>query len=111
MELHERPWGCFEIVCEKPTFWVRRLHIDPMHRLSMQRHLHRDEVWFVERGGGEAIVDSAVWLISTGAKIEVPRRTWHRLAAGDSGLTVIEVADGEPKETDIERSEDDYGRA
>ena len=51
--------------------------------------------------------------LATGRSIDLPVGTWHRVQNPDAeNLVIIEVQTGDYfGEDDIERSEDDYGRA
>jgi len=46
-----------------------------------------------------------------GDEVVVPAGTLHRLEGGPSGVTILEIWPGGGDEDDIERVEDDYGRA
>ena len=78
------PWGSYQILLQGKRWWVKRLSLKG--RLSDQRHAHRDELWLI-------------W---------VPRGTWHRI--GGRG-EFLELALGKPKESDVVRRADDYGRS
>ena len=87
--------------------------MDPGRRLSYQRHERRDEHWFVLSGAAEVTLDGMAHHLDVGQSIDIPRRSAHRVACtGDSTLVFIEVQAGEYfGEDDIERLEDDFGRA
>ena len=106
----ERPWGNFTVLDRSDRVWVKRIEVDPLKRLSLQRHQHRKEIWLCVSGHGMAHVDGQDhWLIA-GSTVTIERDQWHRLTAGEDGITIIELAHGAPNEIDIERSHDDYGR-
>lgn len=96
-----------------PAHKVKRIDVLPMRRLSYQRHARRAEHWFVVAGVGEVTIDGASRPVSPGTAIDVPRGAAHRIAnVGDVQLTFIEVQHGDYfGEDDIERLDDDYGRA
>jgi mannose-6-phosphate isomerase-like protein (cupin superfamily) len=107
-----RPWGCYEVLSDRPDHKVKRITVNPGKRLSYQRHFRRSEHWYIL--GGQAVVTRngrEVELVS-GQAVDLPVGTWHRIRnAGDQNLVFIEVQTGESfEEDDIERSEDDYGR-
>jgi glycosyltransferase involved in cell wall biosynthesis/quercetin dioxygenase-like cupin family protein len=108
-----RPWGFYEILTDAPDHKVKRITVYPGERLSYQRHFRRSEHWYLV--GGRAVVTKNgedIELIS-GQAIDIPVEAWHRLRnPGPENTVFIEVQTGDYfGEDDIERSEDDYGRA
>lgn len=108
-----RPWGFYEILSDAPDHKVKRITVYPGQRLSYQRHLRRSEHWYVVSGKAVLTKDSEEIELATGQAMDLPVRTWHRIRnAGTENLVFIEVQTGDYfGEDDIERSEDDYGRA
>ena len=108
-----RPWGHFEILSEETNHKVKRVTVYPGRRLSYQRHHRRFEHWFVVQG--EAIVtrDGQDVALTAGQSIDITKESWHRIrCSGRENLVFIEVQTGEYfGEDDIERADDDYGRA
>jgi mannose-6-phosphate isomerase len=107
-----RPWGHFEILSDAPTHKVKRLTVEPGHRLSYQRHTLRSEHWFVVGGTAVVTLDGHDSALPTGSAIDVPVGTAHRIEnRGSEALVFIEVQHGRSfGEDDIERLDDDYGR-
>lgn len=113
-----RPWGTYTLLQESTCGWVKRIDVDAGKRLSLQRHKHRDEVWTVIGGSGSCRLGAATGRhisLKLGDVVKIDAMQWHRLSAGDSGISVIEVALGHNggvsvDEDDIERRQDDYGR-
>lgn len=85
----------------------------PGQRLSLQRHQHRREHWFFVTGHAEVTLDEDLLVMSAGQAIDIAQGQWHRARNhGDSPLVFIEVQTGSYfGEDDIERRDDDYGRA
>ena len=46
----DRPWGYYRVLYDAVKYKVKELVINPGEKLTMQRHLHRSENWFVLRG-------------------------------------------------------------
>jgi len=107
-----RPWGRFEILSDADSHKVKRLTVDPGHRLSYQRHAHRSEHWFVVAGRGVVTLDGVDRAVDPGSAIDVPVGTAHRIDnTGPEPLVFIDVQHGTSfGEDDIERLDDDYGR-
>ena len=107
-----RPWGLFEILSDDPSHKVKRITVEPGHRLSYQRHAKRSEHWFVVSGTGEVTIDDSLRSVEAGTAIDVPAGAAHRIAnSGAEPLVFIEVQHGTSfDEDDIERLDDDYGR-
>jgi mannose-6-phosphate isomerase-like protein (cupin superfamily) len=111
-EFDRRPWGSYVVLEEAPGFKVKRLTVDPGQRLSYQRHSQRAEHWFIVAGTATVTLDGSVTEVPTGAAIDVPRGTAHRIEnRGAEVVELIEVQQGPYLgEDDIERLDDDYGR-
>lgn len=108
-----RPWGSYTVLDEGAGFKVKRIEVAPGKRLSLQRHAHRAEHWTVVAGAAEVTLGDQTHAVATGGSIQVEVGQWHRAAnTGEQPLVFIEVQRGDYLgEDDIERSEDDYGRA
>lgn len=108
-----RPWGFFEVLTDRPDHKVKRITVYPGQRLSYQRHLRRSEHWYVLSGVAEVTVNGRAITKGSGQSVEIPVGTWHRVRnPGPENLLFIEVQTGTYfGEDDIERLEDDYGRA
>jgi mannose-6-phosphate isomerase-like protein (cupin superfamily) len=107
-----RPWGTYRNLIEQDGYLVKLIEVEPGKRLSLQRHLKRAEYWTVIRGKGLAEVDGQVISLVAGTTVHVPCSSTHRMqAAEDASLLILELQTGECREDDIERLEDDFGRA
>jgi mannose-6-phosphate isomerase-like protein (cupin superfamily) len=112
-ETDHRPWGYYEVLKDEPFCKVKKIVVYPGKRLSLQRHRRRSEHWFVVQGQASVTLDDAVLHIAAGQAVDIPRETKHRVAntAGED-LAFIEIQTGDYfGEDDIERLEDDFGRA
>ncbi len=109
---HERPWGSFIILEDAPYAKVKRLLVNPGHRLSLQSHKHRDEHWVVVRGVAEVTLDDETRLCQYGEYVFVKRGAKHRIACkSEEPVEIIEVQVGDAfPEEDIVRYADDYQR-
>ena len=112
-EHDERPWGNYTVLDEGDGYKVKRIVVHPGQRLSLQRHAQREEHWVPVSGSGVAVVDGAELALTVGHAVDVPLGATHRAVAGpDAPLVFIEVQrGGYLGEDDIERFDDDYGRA
>ncbi len=113
LTVRELPWGREEIIFQGARTRVKLITVRPGQRNSLQRHARRSESWTVlsEKGGtlriGEAEVAAA-----HGEMFMVPLGALHRYTAPpDAELKLLEIWQGECDQNDIERLEDDYGRA
>lgn len=110
----ERPWGSYTILDEGENYKVKRIEVLPGKRLSYQRHARRSEHWFVVRGTAKVTLNGEEILVNKGAAIDIPVSTAHRVEnpIGSETLVFIETQTGDYfGEDDIERLEDDFGRA
>lgn len=112
-EHDERPWGGYLVLEDEPTHKVKRITVRPGKRLSYQRHARRAEHWFVVGGTATVTLDDAERTLGAGDAIDIPRGSAHRIAnPGAEPLVFVEVQVGDYfGEDDIERLDDDYGRA
>ena len=108
-----RPWGSYESIADGPRFQVKHIVVDPGETLSLQRHYHRAEHWVVVRGSAEVTVGDQVSILQENESTYIPAGTKHRLAnPGKVPLELVEVQCGPYLgEDDIERFDDEYGRA
>ena len=109
----EKPWGFFEVLSEEKTHKVKRITVYPQKRLSYQRHFKRSEHWHIIKGEALITLNDSEIKKNEEDSIDITVNSWHRVKnIGDENLVFIEVQTGEYfGEDDIERAEDDYGRA
>lgn len=106
-----RPWGWYETLTSGDGYLIKRLWVDADQRLSLQRHQHRLEHWYVAAGSGHVSLDGQQLQAQPGSSFDVACGCVHRATAGDGGLLIIEIQRGSIlSEDDIERLADDYGR-
>lgn len=108
-----RPWGTYEVLLDDPGHKVKRIFVYPGKRLSLQRHSQRSEHWFMVEGKGNVTLDDQVVPVKAGEAVDIPVHTKHRIEnPGNEPLVFIEVQQGTYfGEDDIERFDDDFGRA
>lgn len=111
-ETGERPWGRWRVLETGAGFCVKRIEVEPGHRLSLQYHQHRYEDWIIVAGAGEVQCDREIVAVKTGDRFRIPLLAHHRISnTGSERLVVIEVQHGALlDENDIVRLEDDYAR-
>ncbi|ARW15309.1 mannose-1-phosphate guanylyltransferase/mannose-6-phosphate isomerase [Komagataeibacter europaeus] len=107
-----RPWGFYESLIQGDRFQVKRIHVDPGHKLSLQKHFHRAEHWVVVEGTAIVTRDTEQVMVHENESIYLPLGAVHRLEnPGKIPLTLIEVQSGSYLgEDDIVRIEDIYAR-
>jgi mannose-6-phosphate isomerase len=113
IESEERPWGSWHVIDVADGYKIKRIHVNPGSRLSLQSHEHRSEHWVVIQGEATCEVDGVVSVVKHDQSIDVPLGAHHRLGnQGDTELVIVEVQLGDyTGEDDICRYEDDYGRS
>lgn len=108
-----RPWGGYAVLYDGADCKVKRITVLPGKRLSLQRHRRRAEHWYVVSGTGVVTLDGERIPVAAGVAVDIPKGAAHR-AACDAAveLVFIETQTGDYfGEDDIERLEDDFGRA
>ena len=108
----ERPWGSWHVIDVADGYKIKRIHVNPGARLSLQSHEHRSEHWVVIAGQATCEVDGTESVVGHGESIDVPLGARHRLGnQGTEEVVIVEVQlGGYTGEDDISRYEDDYGR-
>jgi len=107
-----RPWGWYDSIEQGRYFQVKRLHIDPGAKLSIQRHQKRSEHWVLISGNVIATKGENDFAMKEGDSIFIPKGEIHSLSnPNDEYAEIIEVQSGSYLgEDDIERFKDIYGR-
>jgi len=107
-----RPWGWYDSIELGEHFQVKRLHVNPGAKLSLQMHHKRAEHWVVVSGTATAFNGEDVLTLTEGDSIYIPIGTTHGLEnKTNEQLEIIEVQSGTYLgEDDIVRFEDIYGR-
>lgn len=109
--VQERPWGRFEQFVSNERVTVKVITVQPGHRLSLQTHRHRGEMWQILDVPVEVTVGERTWSAPPGETVWVPSGAVHRIAnKSDRAGRILEVAFGAFDEADIVRLEDDYAR-
>lgn len=97
---------------ESPTYKLKSIVVKPKHRLSLQKHYHRNEHWIVVSGSALVQIEDKEIFLSPNQSTYIPMGHAHRLTnPGTIDLVMIEVQVGEYLgEDDIVRLSDDYAR-
>jgi len=107
----DRPWGHFQQFVANEPVTVKTITVEPGHRLSLQRHDRRGELWQILDGPMDVVVGDRAWLAQPDELVWIPQGSAHRIGnPGDQPGRVLEIAFGAFEEEDIERLEDDYQR-
>ena len=111
MEKFDRPWGHYIVLGTKNDLQTKQIVVNPNSRLSLQKHEHRREIWFVIEGNPSIEVGEDSFIGGPGTVVVVEKNEVHRLSATDNQVVIVEVQIGDYLgEDDIVRLEDDYGR-
>jgi mannose-1-phosphate guanylyltransferase/mannose-6-phosphate isomerase len=107
-----RPWGWYDSIEYDKHFQVKRLHVNPGAKLSLQMHHKRAEHWVVVSGTATAINGEEVLTLKESDSTYIPIGTTHGLEnKTNEQLEIVEVQSGTYLgEDDIVRFEDIYGR-
>lgn len=112
LEIGERPWGKYFVLEDEPNYKLKRIEVNPGHRLSYQYHHHRQEFWTIVEGEAVVVLDEVEHVLKYGESIFIPLGAKHRIENRGSKLLVfVEVQTGTYfGEDDIVRIQDDYSR-
>jgi mannose-6-phosphate isomerase-like protein (cupin superfamily) len=107
----KKPWGNYEVLFEDGECKVKRLVIEPGHRLSLQYHRERKEYWVIVRGTAMLTYGESDLFMKVGSTLVIEKEMKHRAKnIGEGYLVIIEVQLGHCIEEDVVRVDDDYGR-
>jgi len=108
-----RPWGWYDAIECGKFFQVKRLHVNPGAKLSLQMHHKRAEHWIVVSGTATVTNGEQTFSLEKGESTYIPLGVTHSLEnQTNEPLEIIEVQSGTYLgEDDIVRFEDIYGRA
>lgn len=108
-----RPWGRWEVLAAGNTFVIKKIDVEPGEKLSLQSHQHRSEHWTILSGEAAVTLDDDTLSLTVDQSVFIPARAKHRIQnTGEDLLTFIEIQTGAHlDENDIERFDDQYGRA
>jgi mannose-1-phosphate guanylyltransferase len=107
-----RPWGTYTVLEDTPKYKIKRIKVEVGKRLSLQKHLHRNEHWIVVSGTATVRVEDKIFTLRANESTYIKMGELHRLANdGKVPVVVIEAQIGDYLgEDDIIRVEDDYQR-
>lgn len=109
---HSRPWGNYVVLNKSKNYLVKLLNVNPMQKLSLQKHNFRKEHWVVCNGVATVIKGNKNFTLTKGQSIDIDINEIHSLQNHtNEELCVLELQQGEIlSEDDIVRIEDIYGR-
>ena len=107
-----RPWGSFINLDQGNGYKVKKLHILPGQKISLQKHFKRSEHWVVIQGTAHIIKGKKQFKLSANQSTFIKRGEIHRVEnKSKKDLIMIEVQTGEYlEEDDIKRFKDIYNR-
>ena len=107
-----RPWGWYDSIESGEYFQVKKLHVNPSAKLSLQMHHKRAEHWVVVSGIATVTNGEQTFSLNKGESTYIPLGITHSLENKTSEpLEIIEVQNGiYLGEDDIVRFKDLYGR-
>lgn len=109
MQLVKRAWGHYLVLLNRRNFKVKLLRFRRGGRLSVQKHLFRNELWLFLSGNGQMRVSQELYsteahnFIGMGNAINIEKKFWHTFTA-NIATWIIEVQYGSKcEESDIIR--------
>jgi mannose-1-phosphate guanylyltransferase/mannose-6-phosphate isomerase len=110
--VYYRPWGRYVNLFEGKGFLIKELYVKPKGILSLQKHHHRSEHWFITQGMPKITLNKDSFSKKQNDHIFIPLEAVHRIQnPGNKPVKIIEAQVGSIlKESDIVRFQDVYGR-
>ena len=106
----DRPWGDFIQFTKNSPATVKIITVKAGEATSLQRHLLRNEFWYIISGDGFVTIGNERKEVKIKDEFRVEKGVNHRIEGGSSPLVLLEISTGEFDENDIERLEDRYNR-
>lgn len=86
----KRPWGSYTVLDDQESHKVKRIVVSAGKRLSYQRHSRRAEHWFILAGEALVTLDGRRHQLVSGAAIDIPVESAHRIEnTGEGDLVFI----------------------
>src|SRR5262245_64962469 len=109
----EKPWGHELIWAHTERYVGKLIVIEPGKRLSLQKHLRKDESIYVIRGSLRLHLEDDAGVVQVlelgpGEHRRIAPGRIHRFEATDARVELLEVST--PELDDVVRLEDDFGR-
>ena len=100
-----RPWGRYTNLFNGNGFLIKEIYVKPKGILSLQKHFHRSEHWFVTQGTPKITLNKKTFIKKTNETIFIPLGAIHRIEnPNKKPVKIIEAQLGSIlKETDIVR--------
>ncbi len=110
--LEYRPWGYYEVIEDAEDYKVKKIHVRPGQKISLQKHMHRAEHWVILSGEAKITCNNKEIRLKRDQSTYIPNQSVHRIEnMGLNDLIFIEVqTGGYLGEDDIIRIDDDFGR-
>ena len=110
--IFHRPWGRYVNLFSGKNFLIKELYVKPKGILSLQKHFHRSEHWFITQGSPKITLNKKIFIREVNETIFIPLGAVHRIENPNKNpVKIIEAQLGSIlKETDIVRFKDIYGR-
>ena len=89
----EKSWGSYQVINVEPESLTIKVTLNSGQSMSYHSHRHRDEIWTVISGEGEATVAGKSFAVHEGDVIKLPRGAKHTVKA-KTALKIIEVQVG-----------------
>ena len=107
-----RPWGSFTNLDQGEGYKVKKLHILPGQKISLQKHFKRSEHWVVIKGIANITKGKKQFKLNTNQSTFIKKGEIHRIEnKSRNDLIMIEVQTGDYlEEDDIKRYKDIYNR-
>ncbi|MDA8866716.1 hypothetical protein N9H84_00575 [Candidatus Pelagibacter sp.] len=110
--VYYRPWGRYTNLFKGKEFLIKELFVKPKGILSLQKHNHRAEHWFIKNGSPKITLNNKSFIKKSNEHVYIPLDSIHRIEnPGKKTVKIMEAQLGKIlKENDIIRFKDIYGR-
>lgn len=106
----EKPWGWYDTLHEGVDYKVKMLCVKKGHKISLQKHKKRTEIWTCVKGHPLVIQGRLQTYMRSQDTVTIAKDEVHRIEAHIDDVLVLELQQGICEEEDIIRLSDDYNR-
>ena len=77
----DKPWGWYKDLERTPNLVIKKIHIKPFSKFSLQKHYEREEFWYIVSGYGKLTLDDTLHTVGPGDSYKIKKEQIHRLEA------------------------------
>ena len=73
----QKPWGSYQVLNQEKNHLIKKITVNPLGKLSLQRHEHRSEHWIVVKGIAKITIEQSIKKLKMNESIFIPQKAKH----------------------------------